>query len=429
MPPDSRHIELEQTYSLKSWVVCLSAALFFMYEFTQMSMFNALNPYLMATFDLNSTQLGVLASSYFYFNVLLLIPAGILLDRYSPRFLVIGAMALCVVSTFLFAQAGHFYTAILARALTGVSSAFCLLGCLKLASQWIPPRHLASVTGVITMMAWIGGILAQTPLTLLADQFGWRDAAMMNGFLGVFFLAIIIWQVRDFPCVSRNPSKPPPSPQPEPPFWPTLWKTLRNRQSWLGGLYTSTLNLPIFLLAQTWGVLYLTQQHHLSRTTAANITTLMFIGTMIGSPLAGWISDRIGSRRKPMIAGALLSLASMGLLLWLPTDSVLLLAGCFFLIGFFTSSQIISYALISESVPAPIVGTSISIASMLIMSGGMTEALFGWLLDISWDGTLVNGAPFYSEKSFLLAMAIMPIAFIIGLICALTIRESYTHRR
>ena len=43
------------TYRLQPWVVILSAALFFFYEFIQMNMFNAIDPSLIKAFSVTAT--------------------------------------------------------------------------------------------------------------------------------------------------------------------------------------------------------------------------------------------------------------------------------------------------------------------------------------------------------------------------------------
>ena len=55
-----------------AWVICFTAALFFLYEFMQMNMFNAIDPYLMHAFHINAEQLGSLSAIYYYSNVIFL---------------------------------------------------------------------------------------------------------------------------------------------------------------------------------------------------------------------------------------------------------------------------------------------------------------------------------------------------------------------
>jgi len=408
--------------ALQPWLVCLSAAMFFFYEFIQMGMFNSLSPELMRDFKVSATQLGNLSATYFYADVVFLFFAGMLLDRFSPRKIILSALLLCIGSTIMFGLSPNITVLGISHFLAGIGNAFCFLSCIKLASNWFPPRRMALVIGLTVTMAMAGGVVAQTPLTYLAQALGWRHAVLVDATLGMAIF-VLIWffvhdKAEDAAAVKSNPKT------------GNVMQTVRfavsNPQNWLGGLYTSLVNLPIFLLGDLWGIMYLTQVHHLSRTSASYITSMVFIGTIIGSPLVGWISDTIGRRRAPMIVGALISLVVMLMIIYLPNLSFNTLLVLFFALGFFTSSQIASYPLIAESNPKNITGTATGLASILIMGGGAVfQPLFGWLMDLHWNGTVVNGVHMYSTADYLSGMSIMPIAFVIGLIASLLIKETH----
>jgi len=83
------------TLSYQPWLVCFSAALFFFYEFIQMNMFNAVSTDLMRDFSLHATKLGKLSAYYFYANLIFLPIAGVLLDRFSTRLIILSALLFC----------------------------------------------------------------------------------------------------------------------------------------------------------------------------------------------------------------------------------------------------------------------------------------------------------------------------------------------
>ena len=97
----------------------------------------------------------------------------------------------------------------------------------------------------------------------------------------------------------------------------------------------------------------------------------------------------------------------------------------FFLLGFITSAQVIGYPLIAESNPAALTGSSIAVASILIMSGGFTQTLFGKIVDLFGHHTIHNNVIIYTNKGYHMAMLIMPIAFLIALVLSLIVKESY----
>lgn len=408
--------------SLKPWLVCLSAAMFFFYEFIQMGMFNSLSPELMRDFKISATQLGNISAAYFYADVIFLFFAGILLDWFSPRKIILSAATVCVAATVAFALSRSSTVLWISHFLAGIGNAFCFLSCIKLASQWFPPKRMALVIGVTVTMAMAGGLVAQTPLTLLTQLLGWRHAVLIDALLGagiIFLLWKFVedksndeWHVVDNDHL-RSPLR------------DSIKFAFLNPQNWLGGLYTSFLNLPIFLLGDLWGIMYLTQVHHLSRTNASLITSMVFIGTIIGSPAVGWLSDYLGKRRKPMIYGAIISLLIILAIIYLPSLNFYSLLFLFFALGFFTSAQIVSYPLIAESNPKIMTGTATGLASILIMGGGAVfQPLFGWLMDLHWNGLTENGAHIYNAQSYYYGMIILPIAFLIALLASLLLKET-----
>lgn len=133
----------QEDHSTLGWLVTLAASLFFFYEFIQMNMFNAINGQIMQAFHLDAVQIGHLAATYFYGNVLFLFPAGMLLDRFSTKKLLLTAVALCTIGTFIFALANGFWVAAAGRFMVGVGASFCFLSCIRLASRWFPPRNMA----------------------------------------------------------------------------------------------------------------------------------------------------------------------------------------------------------------------------------------------------------------------------------------------
>ncbi|MCZ6914267.1 MAG: MFS transporter [Rickettsia endosymbiont of Ixodes persulcatus] len=409
----------------QSWLVCLSAALFFFYEFIQMGMFNSISQELMQAFSINAGQLGFLSATYFYADVIFLLFAGILVDRISIRTIILSAMIMVVLATILFAFSHSLQLAAFSHFVSGIGNAFCFLSCIKLATRWFSSQRLAFVIGIIITIAMMGGVVAQTPFTLLAQALGWRGAVLANAGLGIIITFIVYALVRDYPKhqtleVMAEKSGVPSS------IRKSILSVLLNKQNGLGGIYTCLLNLPIILLGELWGIMYLTQVHHLLKTQASLVATMIFVGTILGSPFVGWLSDTIGKRRLPMIAGALLSLLILLCIMFLPGLNFFTLLILFLLLGIFTSTQIISYPLIAESNPRHLTGTSTGLASILIMGGGAVfQPLFGWLMDLHWDQMLNRGVAIYSPSNYLYGLAIMPIAFVVSIIAACLLRETY----
>jgi predicted MFS family arabinose efflux permease len=298
---------------LKPWIVVFSAALFFFYEFIQMNMISSLAPLLMNDFSIDATKLGNLSATYFYSCVLFLLPAGQILDRISTRKVILTALLICVLGTFCFAAAKIYYLAVLSRLCTGIGSAFCFLSCIRLASRWFPNDKLALVSGLVVTMAMLGGTIAQTPLTLLIHYMGsWRHAIMVDGAVGLIFWIIIFFTVQNYPKDNLQACDKDQAALEKFGYWQAMRTSYLTLRNWLCAFYTCFMNLPIFLIGGGgFGSLYLQQVKHLSVLQSSYPPMMIFFGTVIGSPLAGWISDHMGLRRLPMQIGAIISFILM----------------------------------------------------------------------------------------------------------------------
>ena len=415
---DSITVDSTQACSRRSWMpwlVCLSAGLFFLYEFFQLNLFDVINESLRHEFKIDAAQVSWMSSMYVWANVLFLLPAGVILDKFSTRVVILIAMGVCVLGTLGFGLTHSFAWAAFFHALTGLGNAFCFLSCVVLVSRWFPSRRQALVIGCVVTMAFIGGMLAHTPLAYLCHHFGWRQALLIDAIIGALILAWIFMIVKDKPNTVAK------SAEQKQPYFAGFLHVLANPQNWLAGLYTSCLNLPIMVLCALWGASYLQQVHQLDGIAASNIVSLIFIGSIIGCPLVGWLSDSFGRRKPLMIMGAIATLLTVIPLFIGIGLSQMVLSLLFFALGLFTSTQVIAYPLIAESNAAENTGVATGMASVIIMGGGgIGQVLFGSLMS-QHAGTAVN----YTIPDFQFAMWMFPIAAMVALVSILLIRETY----
>jgi len=410
-----------------AWVVTLTAALFFFYEFIQMNVFNTINAELREAYHLDAVSLGQFFSMYFYANFLCLFPAGNLLDRYSTRKLLIFAVSICTLGTFIFAFAKVYWVAAMGRFFVGMGASFCFLSCIRLASRWFPPQRMAFVTGVVVTFAMLGGLIAQTPFAWLTEYLGnYHYTLALNAFLGIAILLVTVFVVQDRPPDHLDEEKADNQHLHDLGLWGCIKLAMLNPQNWFGGIYTALMNLPVFILGGLWGVMYLTEVHHITAEQASYATTLFFVGVIFGSLGFGWFSDHIERRVLPMIIGAIVSLGVMAILMYVPNLSLTSLIVLFFLVGFVTSSQVLTYPTIAELNPIYLTSTAVSIDSLCIMSSGfIVPPLFGWLMERNSINDVVTGVKVYSAQDFHNAMLIMPIAFIVALVVSFLIKETF----
>ena len=410
---------------LLAWSVCIVASLFFFYQNIQLTIFNAIDPELVETFHLTAAQLGTFSTYYLVANLLFLIPAGLLLDRFSTRLSIIVTMSLCVFGTAMLGSAETLGEAEFFRFLTGIGSAFCFLICMRLASRWFPPHKLAFVSGLIVAVAYAGSILAQS-FTLLTENVGWRHTLYTDAVIGAVMLVLVVLFVKDHPADYAEKHKEHKEKLNALGFFASMKLSYMNKQNWLAGVYASMLTLPIFILGTVWGEPFLTQAHDLSRNEASLVITMLFVGAVVGSPLIGKISDRMQLRRKPMIGGGILSFIVMMLIMLPAFDSLLTLSILFFLLGVLTSAQALAYPYVTECNSKAVSSTSLSIVSLTMIAGGtFVQPIFGYLLDTFWDGETINHIRIYSPADYHIALLIIPVGFLVALLCASLLKETH----
>lgn len=398
--------------SLLAWIVCLSGGLFFLYEFFQLNLFDTINRDFSQALSLNSVQVGWISSSFLIANVLFLLPAGFILDRFSVRSVILFALLLCIAGTFGFAISNSFSMAFFCHFLSGIGNAFCFLACVMLVTQWFPRNRQALVIGIIVTMAFLGGTLAHVPLLWLKQHFGWRQSLIIDGLVGIGILAIIaLFVCEKRPHIHIKETK-------RIPFGQSFRLSIGNRQNWMLGLYTGILNLPVMVLCALWGTRFITEVYGWPEHLASEMMSYIFYGSIIGCPTIGWLSDQLEQRRSIMIVSAIITLAlSIPISLGWHISPFSMKWLCF-AIGFITSAQVLSYPLIAESNPLESRGTATGFASVLIMGGGMVgQLLYSFLLNLHAQQQNV-----YTNTDHLSAIVMLPLLFFVAIIAAFLVR-------
>lgn len=408
-------VKFTQNRIMQGALICFAASLFFAYELMQLHMLNAISPMLMRDLHLSATDFGVLGSTYLLADVIFLLPAGIILDRFEVRRVILTALMFCIAGTVGFAMSTNLTQACIAHFFSGIGNAFCFLSCMLLVSRWFPSKWQATVMGLLVTMGLLGGVMAQTPFSMMANAFEWRGTLMIDAGIGLVIFGLIFLFVADAPVKEvkvRTGG-----------FLAEVREALTSRQNICCGLYTGFMNLPVMLLGAMWGSLFLTQIHGFDLPMASFVTSMICMGTIFGSPLFGWLADRNGSHKPMMLFGAIASIGVFALIAFVPNPTPLMMTSLFFGLGFFTSTQVLGYPLISEAAPASSRGTSMGIAAVIIMGMAfLLNPISGFLIDLNWDGTLASGTPLYSYGNFLTSFAIFPIAFILSALLVAFVR-------
>lgn len=263
----------------------------------------------------------------------------------------------------------------------------------------------------------LGAVVAQVPFSLLAEKFNWRNALVIDAVIGA-----VIW-VLNFAFV-YDPNEKQKNKQASSWNLNQIFSQLKSgcqvKETWLCGFYTGLMNLPLMIISAMVGNLFLIQVHGLSETKASFAISMISLGTIVGSSVFGWISEKLGSKKKLMIFGAISSCAMFLSLLIIPSASLELIATLFFLIGFLSATQVLGYPMITDAAPKEAKGTAMGVAALIIMGiAFVLQPVTGILLDLYHQGP----QGIYSLADFTRAFMLFPIAFFISIFLATRLKD------
>jgi MFS family permease len=394
----------------------LTGAVFFFYAWVLRVAPSVMVEELMRDFAVGGAVLGHLSAAYFYGYAGMQIPVGLLLDRFGPRRLMTAAAFVCALGCVLFAS-GETLTAVTAgRFLIGASAAFSLVGAMAVAGQWFSLNRFAILSGLAMAAGMAGGVFGQAPLRLALEASDWRTTMLLLAAGGVALSAAAWATVRDKWRGRGGVGE----------VLAGLGVVLRHGQTWLIALAGLGTSAPLLAFAGLWGVPFLETAYELSRTQAATLTSTIIAGWGIGAPLFGWLSDRIGRRKWPLLMGLVLETIALAALIYVPGLPVYTLAALCFLVGFFGSAQIICFALVKENHRAGLSGTAIGFLNgMVTGAGALFQPLVGFLLDLAWKGESATGARIYDTGAYRMALVSLIVCCLGGLVCILAVRETF----
>ena len=403
------------------WVVCGLGGLFFAYGYFQRVAPSVMVADLMGEFGVGAAVLGNLGALFFYAYAVMQLPGGVMLDRWGPRRVLTSAILFCAVGCWVFATADGIAQAYVGRLMIGAGAGFSWVGALKLTTLWFPVHRFALVSGVCTMLGMVGGVGAQAPLAAVVQLAGWRESLIGVAVLGGVLAATVWLVVRDEPGHAPRGA-----PRPSAGVLHGLGRVLATPQVWLVALFASMLVPCMSAFAGLWGVPYMMQAHGLEGPQAAAAVSLVLVGFGIASPFVGWWSDHIGRRKAPMLVGASVALAAIGILVYAPGLSVVAASVSCLFYGIGSSAFVLAFATGREHGPFESAGAALGFINMMLVTvGAVFQPLIGWLLDLNWDGHVEAGARLYSVEAYQMAFLTLIASGSAAVLALTVIRETH----
>lgn len=324
------------------------------------------------------------------------VPAGILLDRFGSRFLIVAGATLMAGGQLMLALTESLPLAIGARAIVGLGDAVTFVSVLRLVPNWFPPRRVPLLTQLTGICGQLGQVLSAVPFLALLTGTTWATAYVSVAALGVLALVLVVIVVKDAPGGRAVASE-----------TMSVGATLASvRTVWLRpgtrlGFFTHMgTQFSVTVFALMWGVPYLTVAQGQSAGVAGALLTASVVAAIASGIVIGVVTGRYPHRRSRVVLAIIVSNALVWtVMLALPGRAPLwLLVVLVVVISVGGPGSMVGFDFARTFNPSATLGTAQGMVNM----GGFIASL----LVMQAMGIILSATGGYSNESFRLAWTV-----------------------
>lgn len=341
------------------------------------------------------------------------IPAGVLLDRFGSRAMILTGGALMVSGQLALAVTTSLPMAVAARAVVGLGDAFTFISVLRLVPHWFPNRQVPLVSQLTGISGQLGQVLSAVPFLGLLTGPGWTHAFVAASAFGVLSLMLTFALVRNAPqgAAIDDPTT-------------NLGEVLRGvRTVWLRpgtrlGFFThmgTQFSITVFTLM--WGIPYLIAAQGISREAAGGLLIVSVVTAVVAGVFIGVFTGRHPHRRSWLVLGIIGSNAAVWtavLALPGPAPHWLLLV-LVVVISVGGPGSVVGFDFARTFNPGATLGT----AQGAVNVGGFLASLVVMQL----MGIVIDAAGGYSFEAFRLAWCVQYVAWAVAVVGILVTRS------
>jgi MFS family permease len=338
-------------------VAWLLAAVYYFYQYILRSAPSVMMTPLSESFGLSALGVASMVGLFYYGYSPFSLVAGAAMDRFGTRKIIpVGAIAVGVGA--LLFSTGDQTAGSIGRLLQGAGGVFALVGAVYIASKYFPASRAATLIGATQMFGMAGGSAGQFAVgPLISGGVSWKTFMIGMGVAGIL-IGVILWLLLPKEEIAKKQGDGLKS------VLEAFKIVFKNPQSVLCGMIAGLLFIPTTIFDMVWGVRFLQDAHGFDYASAVLRSATVPFGWIIGCPLLGFISDRIGRRKPVIIGGGAVLLTCLAWILFGPTKVFPpYIIGL--LTGIASGAAMLPYSVIKEANPPQYSGTATGVINFL----------------------------------------------------------------
>lgn len=267
----------------------------------------------------SATNFGYLMAIFLWIYALMSPVSGVIADRLSRKWLIVGSLFVWSSVTYLMGIAETFNQVVWLRALMGVSEALYIPAGLSLIADYHTGKSRSLAVGIHMTGLYTGQAIGGFGATV-ADAFSWHTTFHWFGIIGIAYAVILMLFLHDKKTEILPTEKLQTNPQKEKEsVFTSLKSLLTNVAFWVILLYFAAPSLPGWA-TKNWLPTLFAENLDLPMSQAGPISTITiavssFIGVLIGGPLSDkWVQKNLRGRVYTGAIGLGLTIPSLLLL-------------------------------------------------------------------------------------------------------------------
>ena len=268
-------------------------------------------------------------------------------------------------------------------------------------SRWFPRAKRGTYYSIFSATPYLGEFLSFIITGVVVGALGWQFGFLVAAIAGLIGSLIILFMVSDTPESKGLPSVQALSGE-------TLTKedtmptkelqkiVLKHPGIWVIAISSAFIYITKYAISG-WGVLFLQKEHGFSLEDATQIIAFSAAFGVLGTVLAGWLSDKVfrSDRVKPAILSGILSFIALALFLFADGGYLMNI----FYVSLFSLSVGVLYCIVAglmavDIVPRKATGAALGVVGISsYVAAGLQDITSGLL--IQYNTTVVDGADVY----------------------------------